>query len=199
MSDALAAWLRWHNHKNKWDTKHLCWRIFTGVSQVIVWAGCIDYHYSVTVFFVCVLGESHGPEAPAASLLREGPLLSLPLWPQCPAAGTRWLGKINSRLLFFLTCCHFYILGISGYLRRFVGSFLPAAHVGPHHIWSIALHSQSQTAEGAVDLCVQAHPCWTRLWQSVHWWDFKTILLTWCALCFKSHFKTRWILWYNKL
>ncbi len=67
--------------------------------------------------------------------------------------------------------------GFPGYLWRSHGSFLPATRVGSHLLWSIALHPQSQTAEGAVDLCMHACLCWTRLWQPVQWWDLS--LFTW--------------------
>lgn len=74
-------------------------------------------------------------------------------------------------LLAFLTSCHCCVSGVSGYLWCPDRSFLPAARVGSRLLWPTAVHSQSQTAEGAVDLRMPARLCWTRLWGPVQWWD----------------------------
>lgn len=53
--------------------------------------------------------------------------------------------------------------GLPGGVRRADGSFIPASCLGSEQLRSAALHTQSQTAEGAVDLRMRARVHGSRL------------------------------------
>lgn len=91
----------------------------------------------------------------------------------------RW--RLNNDLLsapLDVTPCHFSLLGFSGCLWCSDGSFLPASCVWSSFLQRGALHSQSQTPEGAVVLRMPARLCWSRLWQSGQWWGLGLLHIT---------------------
>lgn len=145
---------------------------------------CFESLYVKTcVWNVCLcvfLGESCSPETAAASLLRERSSLPLPPWPRRAAAGRTNTKLMVHVLLTSLTSPHPSASGFSGRLWRPHGSLLPAPRVGSHLLWSAALHSQSQTAEGAVDLRMRARLCRVRLWQPVQRWDLQSVYMKMC-------------------
>lgn len=98
-----------------------------------------------------------------------------------------WTGRKDSRCLRCLLACltshRLSVWGFSGGLWRPDGSLLPAARVGSHLLRPTALHSQPQTAEGAVVLRMHARLCWAGLCQPVQRWDISLFifisLFTW--------------------
>lgn len=154
----------------KWSVSHLisswsdceldCCTIWT------MWIACFEVPQQFVFMWLrrILWARDYSCVCSVSGLIAVSPMLT-------SVSDIRWrlYNKLMSTPL-FVTVCHFSVLGFSGCLWCSDGSFLPASCVWSSFIQCGALHTQSQTPEGAVGLRMPACLCWNRLWQPRQWW-----------------------------